>query len=201
MRSVGGEDQNLVGAEAYGVDCVGVDVVDVVTHVENGGHQRGGDEALHGSGDGDVCGREAGPGVVGREEDGDLVGGFALAEEPADALDVAGDVGHDGVPGVVVVEGGGGVEGPAGFGDLVIGRGVRPAVADDLVLAHDEVDVGLGFHVEWGGSEDGGVEPGEGLAGGDVVTEDVVGGGGPAECGKRTPLWALAFGECGETLT
>ena len=69
-----------------------------------------GDEALHRSGDGDVGRGEAGPGVVGGEEDGDLVGGFALAEEVADALDVAGDVGHDGVPGVVVVEDGGGVE-------------------------------------------------------------------------------------------
>ena len=68
-------------------------------------------------------------------------------------------------------------------------------MADDLVLAHDEVDVGFGLHVEWGRSEDGGVEPGEGLAGGDVIVENVVGRGGPAECGKRTPLWALAFGE------
>ena len=199
--AVGGwEDQDLVGAEAYGVDGVGVDVVEVVTGGEDGGHQRGGDEALHGSGDGDVGGREAGPGVVGGEEDGDLVGGFALAEEPADALDVAGDVGHDGVPGVVVVEGGGGVEDQPGSGTL-IGRGVRPAVADDLVFSHDEVDVGFGFHIERRGSKDGGVEPGEGLSGGDVVTEDVVGGGGPAECGKRTPLWALAFREPGETLT
>ena len=129
---------------------------------------------LHGSGDGDVGGGEAGPGVVGGEEDGDLVGGFALAEEVADALDVAGDVGHDGVPGVVVVEDGGGVEGPAGFWDLRR-RGVGPAVADDLVLAHDEVDVGFGLHVEWRGAEDGGVEPGEGLAGGDIVAEDVIG--------------------------
>ena len=78
----------------------------------------GGDELLHGAGDGDVGGREAGPGVVGGEEDGDLVGGLALAEEPADALDVAGDVGHHGMPGIVVVEDGGGVEGPAGLAGL-----------------------------------------------------------------------------------
>ena len=109
--AVGGwEDEDLVGAEAYGVDGVGVDEVDVVAGGEDGGHEGGGDELLHGSGDGDVGGGEAGPGVVGGEEDGDLVGGLALAEEPADALDVAGDVGHDGVPGVVVVEDGGGVE-------------------------------------------------------------------------------------------
>ncbi len=73
-------------------------------------------------------------------------------------------------------------------------------MADDLVLAHDEVDVGFGLHVERGGAEDGGVEPGEGLAGGDVVAEDVVGGGGPAECGKRAPLWTLAFGKRDEVL-
>ena len=157
---------------------------------------------LHGSGDGGGRdgGGEAGPGVVGGEEDGDLVGGLALAEEVADALDVAGDVGHDGVPGVVVVEDGGGVEGPAGFGDFAGGRRVGPAVEDELVLAHDEVDVGFGLHVERRGSEDGGVEPGEGLAGGDVVAEDVVGGGGPAEGGEGAPLWAFAFGEAGEVL-
>src|SRR5260370_749126 len=106
------------------------------------------------------------------------------------------------MPGVVVVEDGGGVEAPAGFGDGWLsvrkGRwGVGPAVEDELVFAHDEVDVGFGLHVEWGGAEDGGVEPGEGLAGGDVVVEDVVGGGGPAECGKRAPLWTFAFRECG----
>jgi len=73
-------------------------------------------------------------------------------------------------------------------------------VEDELVLAHDEVDVGFGLHVERGGPEDGGVEPGEGFARGDVVVEYVVGGGGPAECGKRAPLWALAFGERREFL-
>src|ERR1700733_6442272 len=135
-------------AEADGVDGVGVDVVDVVAGAEDGRHQGWGDELLHGSGDGYVSRGEAGPGVVGGEEDGDLVGGFALAEEPADALDVAGDVGHDGVPGVVVVEDGGGVEAPAGFGDgwlsVRAGRGgVGPAVKDELVFAYDEVDVGF----------------------------------------------------------
>src|SRR3984893_12200433 len=115
--AVGGwDDEDLVGAEAYGVDGVGVDEVDVVAGGEEWVYEGGGDELLHGSGDGDVGGGEAGPGVVGGEEDGDLVGGFALAEEIADALDVAGDVGHDGVPGVVVVGDGGGVEAAAGVG-------------------------------------------------------------------------------------
>ena len=199
--AVGGrEDEDLVGAEADGVDGVGVDEVDVVAGGEDGGHERRGDELLHGSGDGDVGGSEAGPGVVGGEQDGDLVGGLALAEEVAHALDVAGDVGHDGMPGVVVVEDGGGVEGPAGLGDFAVGWGVGPAVEDELVLAHDEVDVGLGLHVERGGAEDGRVQPGEGLAGGDVVAEDVIGRGGPAECGKRAPLWTFAFGESSEVL-
>ena len=125
---------------------------------------------------------------------------MALAEEIADALDVLGDGRHDGMPGVVVVEDGGGVEGPAGFGDFAVGWGVGPAVEDELVLAHDEVDVGFGLHVERGGPEDGGVEPGEGLAGGDIVAEDMISRGGPAECGKRAPLWTLAFGETGEVL-
>ena len=53
--AVGGwEDEDLVGAEADGVDGFGVDVVDVVAGGEDGGHERAGDEALHGSGDGDV---------------------------------------------------------------------------------------------------------------------------------------------------
>ena len=71
---------------------------------------------------------------------------------------------------------------------------------DELVLAHDEVDVGFGLHVERGGAEDGRVQPGEGLAGGDVVAEDVVGGGGPAEGGEGAPLRAFAFGERDEVL-
>ncbi len=105
----------------------------------------------------------------------------------------------------MVVEDGGGVERPAGFGDGWLsvrqGRGgVGPAVEDKLVLAHDEVDVGFGLHVEGRGSEDGGVEPGEGFAGGDIVVENVVGGGGPAEGGEGSPLWAFAFREGGEAL-
>ena len=55
--AVGGwEDEDLVGAEAYGVDGVGVDVVDVVAGGEDGRHELRGDELLHGSGDGDVAG-------------------------------------------------------------------------------------------------------------------------------------------------
>src|SRR5437868_7907600 len=155
--AVGGwEDEDLMGAEADGVDGVGVDEVDVVAGGEDGRHEGGGDELLHGSGDGDVGGGEAGPGVIGGEEDGDLVGGLALAEEVADALDVASDVGHDRVPGVVVVEDGGGVEAPAGFGDSAGWRGVGPAVEDELVFAHDEVDVGFSLRDEWRGAEAGG---------------------------------------------
>ena len=45
MRSVGGMIKDLVGAEAYGVDGVGVDVVDVVAGGEDGGHEGWGDEA------------------------------------------------------------------------------------------------------------------------------------------------------------
>ena len=74
------EDEDLVGAEAYGVDGFGVDEVDVVAGGEDGGHQRGGDELLHGSGYGDVGGGEAGPGVVGGEEDGDLICWLTLSQ-------------------------------------------------------------------------------------------------------------------------
>ena len=164
--AVGGrEDEDLV-VDAEAVDGVGVDEVHVVAGGENGGQEAWGDKARHFSGNGDFPGREVGPGVVGGEEEGDLIGGLALAEEPADALDVAGDVGHDGAPGVVVVEDSGGVEGPAGISGLELGGGGRvgPAVEDELVLAGEEVDVGFGLHVERRGSKDGGVEPGEGLA-------------------------------------
>ncbi len=71
---------------------------------------------------------------------------------------------------------------------------------DELVFAHDEVDVGFGLHVQRGGAEDGGVEPGKGFARGDVVVEDVVGGGGPAEGGPGAPLRAFAFCEGYEVL-
>src|SRR6185312_14036468 len=159
-----GQDEDLVGAEADGVDGVGVDEVVVIACGEDGGDHRRGDEALHGSGDGDVAGGEAGPCVVGREQDGNLICRFTLSQQVADSANVAGDVGHDRMPWVVVVEGGGGVKRPAGFGDFVVWRRVRPAMAHDLVFAHEEVDVGFGLHVDRGGAEDGRVEPGEGLA-------------------------------------
>ena len=198
----GGEDEDLV-VEAEAVDGVGVDEVEVVAGGEDSGDEAGGDKVGHLSGDGDLAGSEVGPGVVGGEEDSDLVGGLALAEEEADTLDVAGDLGHDGVPGVGVVEDGSGVEGPAGVSGLELGGGwgVGPAVEDEEVFAGEEVDVGLGFHVEGGGAEDGGMEPGEGLTGGDVVAEEVVGRGGPAECGKLAPLWTLSFREGDQALT
>ena len=73
-------------------------------------------------------------------------------------------------------------------------------MADDLVLAHDEVDVGLGLHVQRNGAEDRRVQPGKGLAGADVVAEDVVGGGGPAQRGEGAPLRAFPFGELRDVL-
>jgi hypothetical protein len=61
----GGEDDDLVGAEAHAIDRVGVDEVCVVAGGEDRRHQSGADELLHGRGDADVGGGEAGPGVVG----------------------------------------------------------------------------------------------------------------------------------------
>src|SRR4051812_13114861 len=98
----------------------------------------------------------------------------------------------------MVVEDGGGVEAPAGLADL--GGGVWPAVADDLVGSNEEVKVGFGFHIERSGAEDGGMEPCESLGGGDVVAEDVVGGGGPAEGIEGSPAGSFAFGESHEAL-
>src|ERR1700737_3416989 len=64
--AVGGwDDEDLMGAEAYGVDGVGVDVVDVVAGGEDGGHEGGGARRLHGLGDGDGGGEEDGRGLLG----------------------------------------------------------------------------------------------------------------------------------------
>ena len=182
--------------DAQLVDGGGVHVVDVVAGVEDGGHEFGGDEALHLVGDGDVAGGEGGLGVVFGEEDGDVVGGLALAEEPTGALEVLSDVRHDGEPGIVGVEDGGGVEAPAGLSGG--GRGVGPAVADDLVDAGEEHAVGFDLHVERSGAEGWGVEPGEGFGGGDVAVVEVAGGAGPAGEGELTPLGAFSFGESGD---
>lgn len=151
--AVGGGDEEDGVVDAETIDGVGVREVHVIAGGEDGGHEFRGDEAGEFAGDGGFAGGEVCPGVIGWKQECDLIGRLALAEEPANALDVACDVGHDGVPGIVVVEDSGGVEGPAGLAYLW--GGVGPAVADDLVLAHDEVDVGFGLHVEGSGSEDG----------------------------------------------
>lgn len=74
--------------DAHFVDGGSVDVIDVVACVEDGGHQLGDDVARHLIGDGGVAGGEGRLDVVFGEEDGDIVGRFALAQEPADALEV-----------------------------------------------------------------------------------------------------------------
>ena len=75
----GWEDEDLMGAEANRVDGVGVDEVDVVAGGEYGGHKRGDDEVGHFFGDGDFARRELRPGVIGGEEQGNLIGRLALA--------------------------------------------------------------------------------------------------------------------------
>ena len=102
------------------------------------------------------------------------------------------------MPGVVVVEDGGGVERPAGFSDLRWGIG--PAVADYLINTHEEVEVGLGFHVERCSAKDRGMEPGEGLGRGDVIAEKMVCGGCPPKCGEFPPTGSFALRKGNETL-
>ncbi len=101
--------------------------------------------------------------------------GSPCLQEITDALDVAGDVRHDGMPGVVVIEDGCGVETPTRFGDFAGRWGVGPTVEDELVFSHNEIDVCFGLHVEGRGSEDRGMEPGEGFAGCDIIVENMVG--------------------------
>ena len=167
----------VVGGGGLGLEHAVVDGVEVVAGVEDLGEERG---LFH---EGGVEGAEGGGGVgpdVGvREVEGDVVGGGAFAEHGAGALDVAGDGGHAGSePGVFVVDDGGGVEAGAGVREGI--GGVGPAVADDLVDAVDEVDVGFAFEVDGCGAEGGGVQPGEGFGGGDGDVHEVGGGGGVA---------------------
>ena len=109
-------------AEADLIDGVGIDEVRVVASRQDGGHQGRGHRARHRSRNRGCGGMEAGPYVVRGQQDGDLVGGRALAHEVAHPADVAGDRRHDWMPRVVVVEDGGGVERPSGFGDFMAGR-------------------------------------------------------------------------------
>ena len=134
-----------------------------------------------------------GPGVIGGEIDGDVVGRLALAQSEADALEILGDVGHDVPPGVVVIENGGGVEAPAGLAGAI--GGVGPAMPDELIDALQEVQVGLGFHVERGGAEDRRVQPRPGFGRGDGTVVEMAGGGGPAGGGEGAPLRSFAFGK------
>ena len=82
-------------------------------------------------------GREICPGIVGGQQQGHLVGGLTLAEKEAGALNVACDVRHHGMPGIMVVENSGGIQRPAGLAYLW--RGIGPAMADDLIDANEEV--------------------------------------------------------------
>ena len=194
----GWDHEDGVGDFVEFVDSGGVDEVEVVAGVEDGGDEVGGDALVHLVGDGVVAGREGGLGVVFGEQDGDVVGGFALAEEPAHALKVARDVGHYCEPGIVAVEDGGGVEGLAWLAGG--GWGVRPAVADDLVDAEEEHAVGFDLHFEGRGAESWRVEPGEGFCGYDVAMVEVGGGSGPAGVRKLATLGAFALGEVGDGL-
>ena len=143
-----------------------------------------------------MAGSEGGLGVVFWKEDGDVVGGFALPQEPAYALKVFVDLRHEWEPGVVGAEDGCGVEAPAGLG----GRGWRVgvAVADELIDAEEEHAVGFSFHIERGGAEGGGMQPGPGLGGGDVAVVEMACGCGPTGEGELTPSRAFSFGEVGE---
>ena len=187
----------VVGGGGLGLEHAVVDGVGVVAGVEDLGEEgglfhEGGVEAAEGGGG-------VGPDVGVGEVEGDVVGGGAFAQHGAGALDVGGDGGHSaGVPGVFVVDDGGGVEAGAGVGEGV--GGVGPAVADDLVDAVDEVDVDFAFEVDGGGAEGGGVEPGEGFGGGDGDVHEVRGGGGVAGGAKIVEVkfgLELAFREVG----
>ena len=165
------KDQDGVGDCLELIDGGGVDVVDVVAGVENGGHQLQGDALLHLVGYGDVAGGEGGLGIIFRQENGDVVGRFALAQEPAYALEVFVDIRHEGEPGIVGVKDGCCVEAPAGLGG---GRWrVGVAVADELVYAQEKHAVRFGFHIEWSCAEGGGMQPCPGFGGGDVAVVEM----------------------------
>ena len=141
----------------------------------------------------DLARHEVRPRVVDRQVERDVVDRLALAQQEADALQVAREVGHHDPPGVLVVEDAGRVEPPAGIRHAV--GGVGPAVADELVDALQEVQVGFGLHVERRGPEDRRVQPGPGLRRDDRPVVEMADRRRPARGAQRLPLRAFAFGQ------
>ena len=141
----------------------------------------------------DLSRHEPRPGVVVGQVERDVVGRPALPQEEADALQVPRDIGHDRPPGVPVVEDAGRVEAPSRVRHAV--RGVGPAVADQLVDALEEVQVGLRLHVEGRGPERRRVEPRPRFRRDDGPVVQVPDGSGPSRRAQRLPLRSFAFGQ------
>ena len=114
----------------------------------------------------------------GGQVEGHVVSRLALAQQETDALQVGGDIRHHQPPGVVMIEYRGRVEAPAGLAGL--GRRVGPAMAHELIDALQEVEVGLGLHIERRGAEDRRMQPGPCFRRGDGAAVEMVGGRGPA---------------------
>src|ERR1039458_1594201 len=74
--------QNQDGIRNAGVgDGAIVDEIEVVSGVEDSGHEIGAEELVHGLVDGDSAGREGGPGVIGGDVYGHIVGRLAVGRE------------------------------------------------------------------------------------------------------------------------
>ena len=176
--------------------CVGqhrvVDEVEVETGVEDRRHDVGADPLGQRVDEApDLARHEARPRVVVRQVERDVVRRPALAQQEAHPLQVARDVGHHDPPRVLVVEDAGRVEAPAGVGHAV-GR-VGPAVADELVDALEEVQVGLRLHVERRRPERRRVQPGPRLRRDDRPIVEVADRGRPPRRAQRLPLRPFAL--------
>ena len=126
-----GKDQHLIG-NANAVDRIGIDEVQIEAGVEHLRDDGVSEELLHRLVDGDVApalieaagrgGRlmllvsrlKAGPHIVIRQQQRDIIRGLALAQREADALQIFREIGHREEPRIVRVERRGGVHAPSG---------------------------------------------------------------------------------------
>ncbi len=173
-----------------------VEEVEAKTGLQHPGHDVGPEALAQGLDHLDASGCEVRPGVVIGQVDRHVIGRLPLTEDEAEPLEIARQVRHHDPPRVLLVEYPGGVEPPPRIRDPF--RGVRPAMADELVDPLQEMQVGLRLHVEGSGPEGRGVQPRPGLRRGHRTAVEMARGGRPARGPQRLPLMPLALGEVRE---
>src|ERR1700733_16297896 len=102
------------------------------------------------------------------------------------------------MPGIMVIEDSGGIKRPAWLADL--GRGIRPAVTNDLIDANQKMKIHLRLHIQRCRAKRWGVKPGERLCRCYVLAEQMVCRGSPAQSGKSSPLRTLVLSQRKQSL-